>query len=491
MAKVKKEKLPLEELLEQAIVKEEDRPYEVPGNWVWTRLENILEVVMGQSPSGSDTTEDARYTPLIGGAADMGLLYPNAKRYTMKPTKLSKLDDVIVSIRATLGRPIFSDGEYCLGRGVCAIRSNVVGRKLIRYFFLNFENYLYEISTGTTFAQVSKNDIENMPFPLPPIIEQQRIVDVIESLFEKLDTAKELVQNALDSFESRKAAILRKAFSGKLTKRIDSESIEWIFDSIIHVRDELVKNRVIQRPKKIAPIEEEDRNNSFPHEWKLCKLGEIAFVTKLAGFEYTKYIHLREEGDIPVVRAQNVRKGYLDTKNLLYIDEEVSKQLSRSALNRKSILVTFIGAGIGDVCLFNEPQRFHLAPNVAKVEIYNDNEEYILHEYVLYYLISQAGQKQIFKYLKATAQPSLSMETIRNIVVPIPSLSEQKEIVRILENLLENEQRAKELCDTIEKIDLMKKSILAKAFRGELETNNPEEESAVELLKEVLKEKIV
>jgi type I restriction enzyme, S subunit len=79
---------------------------------------------------------------------------------------------------------------------------------------------------------------------------------------------------------------------------------------------------------------------------------------------------------------------------------------------------------------------------------------------------------------------------IGGFIINVPSLNEQKEIVRIIDNLLENEERARELFDVIEKIDLMKKAILARAFRGELENNNPEEESAVELLKEVLKERI-
>jgi type I restriction enzyme, S subunit len=79
---------------------------------------------------------------------------------------------------------------------------------------------------------------------------------------------------------------------------------------------------------------------------------------------------------------------------------------------------------------------------------------------------------------------------IGGFIINVPSLNEQKEIVRILDNLLENEERAKELFDVIEKIDLMKKAILARAFCGELGNNNPEEESAVELLKEVLKERI-
>ena len=207
----------------------------------------------------------------------------------------------------------------------------------------------------------------------------------------------------------------------------------------------------------------------------------------MAGFEYTKYIKLKESGDIPVVRAQNVRKGYLDTTNLLYIDRQTSENLSRSALDKSSILITFIGAGIGDVCVFDKPQRFHLAPNVAKVEPYCDENGTINIKFLLYYLLSPSGQKEIFKSMKAVAQPSLSMETIRDIVIPFTTKEEQDEIVRIVDNLISKEQQAKEAAEAvIEQIDTMKKAILARAFRGELGTNDPSEESALELLKKIL-----
>ena len=96
-------------------VPEEEQPYPIPDNWCWVKLEGISEIIMGQSPVGSDTTDDSSYMPLIGGAADMGIMYPLATRYTKVPTKISKNGDLILCIRATLGKPIFSDGEYCLG----------------------------------------------------------------------------------------------------------------------------------------------------------------------------------------------------------------------------------------------------------------------------------------------------------------------------------------------------------------------------------------
>ena len=171
----------------------------------------------------------------------------------------------------------------------------------------------------------------------------------------------------------------------------------------------------------------------------------------------------------------------------MYIDRQTSENLSRSALVKPSILITFIGAGIGDVCVFNDNQRYHLAPNVAKVEPYCDESGAINIKFLLYYLLSPSGQNEIFKSMKAVAQPSLSMETIRDIVIPFTSREEQDEIVRILDNLLAKEQQAKETAEAVlEQIDTIKKSILSRAFRGELGTNNPTEESAVELLKQVL-----
>lgn len=195
-----------------------EQPYPLPDGWRWVTLNNVAEVIMGQSPSGDETTDDSSYTPLIGGAADMGDLFPLTTRYTKKPTKLSEKDDVIICIRAILGKPIFSDGEYCLGRGVAALRPRLVIKNFLRYALINFEQYFCEKATGSTFSQVSSTTLKNFPVPLPPLDEQQRIVDLLDELFDNLDEAKALAQAVVDGSELRRAAILHKAFSGALTK---------------------------------------------------------------------------------------------------------------------------------------------------------------------------------------------------------------------------------------------------------------------------------
>ena len=196
-------------------IPQDEQPYKLPKGWKWVRLGEVVQVIMGQSPKGEETTKDSCYVGLIGGAADMGEIYPIISRYTMKPTKLSKINDIIISVRATLGRPIFSDGEYCLGRGVAALRSDIIGKKFIKYFINFFEEKLITMARGSTFLQISKNDIEKLPFPLPPLLEQEEIVRRLESLFEKEERAKELC-SLTEKIELMKKAILARAFRGKL-----------------------------------------------------------------------------------------------------------------------------------------------------------------------------------------------------------------------------------------------------------------------------------
>lgn len=129
-------------------VPEAEQPYKIPDNWRWVKLAYPTTIIMGQSPEGDATTNDNSFLPLIGGAADMGELYPNATRYTKQPTKISRADDVILCVRATLGRPIYSDGNYCLGRGVAAIRPVLGTNKFYRYLLICFEQYLIDMLPG-------------------------------------------------------------------------------------------------------------------------------------------------------------------------------------------------------------------------------------------------------------------------------------------------------------------------------------------------------
>lgn len=435
-----------EEKLQQALVPEAEQSYKIPANWCWTRLGNVTNIIMGQSPNGGSITENEKDTPLIGGAADMGEKYPEIKRYTNKPTKISSDEDLIICVRATLGKPIFSDGRYCLGRGVAAIRPLVGSRKLYKYFFLNFEQYLFDNATGTTFAQVNSNILQKMPLALPPLAEQQRIVERIESLFAKLDEAKENLQNVLDGFETRKAAIFHKAFTGELTAN-------W-------------------RKQHGVSME----------SWEERKIENIGSVK--GGKRVPKGLQLTlENTGHPYIKAGNLKQGTVIKNDIMFVPEKVWNIIKNYTVSAGDVYITNVGACIGDCGII--PEEFdgaNLTENAVKITDLLCNNKFLS-----YYLSSNSIQSFIKTLIASATLGKLSIFNIKNIQLNLPTLPEQTEIVRIIDDLLAKEQQAKELAENaLAKIDLIKKSILARAFRGELGTNNLADEPAVELLKRVL-----
>lgn len=434
--KKKQAQLTPEEKLQQALVPEAEQPYKVPTNWCWTKLGKVTNVIMGQSPNGGSITENEKDTPLIGGAADMGEKYPEIKRYTNKPTKISSDEDLIICVRATLGKPIFSDGRYCLGRGVAAIRPLVGSRELYKYFFLNFEQYLFDNATGTTFTQVNSNILQKMPLPLPPLAEQKRIVERIESLFTKLDEAKENLQNVLDSFETRKAAILHKAFTGELTAN-------WRKQHGISM-DSWEEKKLGKIVKNIKDKYEPMLNN------KKC--------IKYIGLEHIE----KNNGIIGFGSSDDVKS----LKTIFELGDILYGKL-RPYLNKHDI-AKFSGICSTDILVYRAEDF-----NTAKFINYFMNTEKFI-----FYTVSNS---------KGINLPRISEKEVSGILVNVPTLSEQSEIVRIIDGLFAKEQQAKELAENVlAKIALIKKAILARAFRGELGTNNPADEPAVELLKRVL-----
>lgn len=400
----------------------EEQPYPLPKGWKWVRLGDVANIIMGQSPAGNDTTNNNSYTPLIGGASDIGLLYPAVTKYTKKPTKLSQPDDIIICIRATLGHPIFSDGVYCLGRGVAAIRSAILNVYFTRFIFINFEHYLYKYATGSTFLQINSIILNRMSIPLPPIDEQQRIVERIESLFAKLDEAKEKSESVVESFEKRKAAILNMVFSGKQTKKWD----------IVKLKDISTLQTGIMK----------------------CKKKYKNTILK------------------PYLRVANVQDGFFNLNEIKNIEVDM-KKVERWTLKKGDVLFTEGGDfdKLGRGAVWEDQIHNCLHQNhIFSIRV-NRN---ILNPYFLSYQTrSKYGKSYFLKCSKQTTNlASINSTQLKNFPVLLPSLPEQQEIVRILDELLAREERIKETAEkTLERIDLMKKAILAKAFRGELRTN--------------------
>ena len=462
--KTKDSNLSLEERLEQALIPNWDEPYRLPPNWCWIKLSALSSIISkGTTPTGGKSayvTEGVHFLRIENINDDGTISHDNIACVTEEMhtgfLKRSILEerDVLVSIAGTLGKTgLVRDIDLPLNtnQAIAFVRLNseTINESYIKSAIDSpvMQKFLLGKTKVTSIPNLTLEIIGDCPIPLAPFNEQQRIVACIESFFAKLDEAKEKAQEVVDGFETRKAAILHKALSGELTAK-------W-------------------REKSGADID----------NWDTKEIGDFSFVTKLAGFEYTKNIapNLVDYG-IPLFKGKNVQKGNLVLEFESFIPKSVSDELPRSKLTKKCLLTPYVGT-IGNIALFDGSFEAHLGSNVGKIEIESDTFE----EYLLYYIRSDYGYKELTKQKKATAQESISIQALREVKVLLPTLAEQHEIVRVLDNLISKEQQIKETAEAvIEQIDKMKKAILARAFRGELGTNDPSEESAVELLKRVL-----
>ena len=164
--------------------------------------------------------------------------------------------------------------------------------------------------------------------------------------------------------------------------------------------------------------------------WQTTKLGEIAFVTKLAGFEYSKYIKYKNHGDIIMIRGLNCKKTHLVLDDIYWIDQEISDLLPRSKLSKGDLVFTYVGT-VGEVAVVDKDNTYHLAPNVAKIEL-NDKQANTPYFYahLLMYL-----REFVLKFAATTTQSALSMERIRKIPLPMPSSSLQREFAAFVEKV--------------------------------------------------------
>jgi type I restriction enzyme S subunit len=495
MAKAIKQDYNAEELLEQALVPEDKQPYKVPENWVWTRINTICNFERGITfPASAKIDEMAdglipclRTANIQTQLVTDDLIYVDRSYIKNNLNKIVRLDDIIMSSansRELVGKTSyvdFVDVEMTFGGFVLTIRAKKILSKylfnMLRLEFLS-GNFMGESTQTTNIANINTTILGNYAFPLAPLDEQQRIVDRIESLFVKLDQAKELAQNALVTFENRKSRITGMAIKGDLTQRWRANN------NRLNAEEEL---NVIKIGKKYKYDINETVEFEIPNTWCWVRLGDL--IELLADYHANGSYEVLKENvellDIPdyacMIRTTNFEKNNFNSL-MKYISKHAYEFMSKSKLYGDEILINKIG-NAGSVYLMPRINRpASLAMNLFMLRL----SEKVLPKYIYYHLTTVFSENDISQFVRGVTTKSIDKKSINSIKIALPPLKEQKEIVRILDRLLEKEQKAKELCDVIEKFDLMKKAILSRAFRGELGTNDPGDESAVELLKSCL-----
>ena len=214
--------------------------------------------------------------------------------------------------------------------------------------------------------------------------------------------------------------------------------------------------------QKMLPKEGESipeiRFPGFTDPWERRKLGDIADVTKLAGFEFTEHVVYSDVGSIIALRGLNIKNGQLILDDVKYIDRSNFSKLNRSKLYIDDIMFTYVGT-VGEVAIIKENDRFYLAPNVSRIRVQSDDSP----KFISHYMRTDSFYKRIIYPLIATSsQPALSMENIRKFEVCLPIKREEQdrlsEYFDSLYNLISLHQRK---CDELKEL---KKGLLQQMF---------------------------
>lgn len=463
----KKTALTIEERLQQALVPVEEQPYEVPENWVWVRLGEVVDVLNGDRgknyPAKSTLSKEG--IPFISAAnlcdnivVEDDLLCMSEEQYSKLSAGKLMLNDIVLCIRGSLGK----HGKFPFKKGAIAsslviLRSKDRGRLTDGYVmqYLDVPLFYDEIKkydNGTAQPNLAAKNLELFSFPLPPLSEQQRIVERIEELFAKIDEAKERLQEAADSFAVRKAAILHKAFTGELTQQWRRE------------------------------------NGVSDESWEEKKLNEICITRAGYAFNSKEF----SSNGYQIIRMGNLYGGkLLLDRSPVFIDEKIldEKIIEKSIIQKGDILITLTGTkykrDYGYAVLVTITGKMLLNQRILSLRPKTDNADFIC------YCLQTKEFRDVFfsNETGGVNQGNVSSKFVENISIKCPTLSEQHEIVRLINDLLARERSAQQAAEqALASIDLMKKSILARAFRGELGTNKASEASALELLRQVLAE---
>ncbi|MFJ7407597.1 MULTISPECIES: restriction endonuclease subunit S [unclassified Lysinibacillus] len=490
MMSKKRKSQTLEELLEEAIISEDEVPYDIPENWAWVKLGEVVKINPPKPKLNYDDNLYCSFLPMNMVNAEKGSISELKEKSFHKVKKgytyFEEGDILFAKITPCMenGNTVIAEGLLSgFGFGstefyVLKPSKGILGKYL--YYLVRSKSFRYEakqVMSGAVGQQrVPKSFLEKYPFALPPLNEQEKIVSRLDELYSKIEKAQRLIEEARQSSELRRAGIIQKAFSGELTKKWRLENKN------SHVRH-IVKRLKELYPKKTFEIIEGAYN--IPDSWRYIKLGDILEVNP----KKEKIVNVKDEDKVSFVPMSAVsdltgtiegmeykeygmvKKGYTYFKGRDILFAKITPCMENGKITIASNLINGFGFGSTEFHVLRTPECV--------------NERYV------YYLLRSnkfRGEAQA-QMTGSVGQQRVPKSFLENYSFPLPPKEEQDVIVSILDNIRENEDVNEKILNMNDDIEILKQSIFSKGFKGKLGTCDLTDEPAIELLRSVLQEK--
>jgi len=387
-------------------------------HWQTKKLGDVCDVITGQSPEGNFYNKTGKGLPFYQGKKEFTEKYlGEPTTWTTKITKEANEGDVLISVRAPVGPVNFATNKICIGRGLSSIRS---GKEIDKDFLFNFlQMFESEIvgNAGAVFSSINKTQIENIEIPLPSLAEQKRIVKKLDEVFEKVATAKENAEKNLRN--SRE-----------------------LFESYLQ--------SVFAKPG---------------NDWEERKFGEIILEVRTGPFGSALHKSDYIENGIPVVNPQDIVDGKIVSAGKTSVSKQTRKRLSQYILEEKDIVLARRGE-MGRCALVTKKEAGWLCGTGSLlIRLKSEADE----RFVLLVLQSVWIKKELETEAIGTTMSNLNQGIIKALKISMPLLSEQETIVKKLDALsVETKKLEKIYAQKLADLEELKKSVLKKAFAGEL-----------------------
>lgn len=462
-------------------IKPEETSFDIPTTWCWVRLGAITQVLMGQSPPGDTYNKTGEGIPLINGPVEFtegpfGKTVVN--QYTTAPTNICEEGDLLLCVRgSTTGRTNIAGFRACIGRGVAAIRP-FFADQYVRLFIWRIRSSIIAMGRGIAFPSVSRQQIEELHVPLPPLAEQHRIVakvDELMGLCDRLEAAQTERENRRyglatatlhhltngedrgtfhgraqfyldhlaqltarpEQVEALRQSILDLAVRGKLVPQNSSEEpAAELLKRIAAEKALLIKERRIRQQRVLPNIGESDEPFNIPASWEWCRLGDICFVITDGAHHTPQY----QDTGVPFLSVKDVSGGTIDFSNTRHISESAHRELcKRCNPEFGDILLTKVGT-TGIAVTVDEEKEFSIFVSLALLKFSHEN----LDRHFLRLLINSPFVKQqSADNTQGIGNKNLVLRLINLFSIPIPPLAEQRRIVAKVNDLMG-------LCDRLE-----------------------------------------
>lgn len=481
----------------------------LPSSWFMATVGEIFDVVGGGTPSTETPEFWDGNTPWITSADIEGVRQINVRKYVSdrgiaeSTTNKVPSKTLLVVTRVGLGKVAISDAPLCFSQDLQGLIQSP--ELIVPEYALHLLSYQLQFlkfaGQGTTISGVTKKQLKDLAFPLPPTTEQHRIVAKIEELFSELDQGVASLKTAREQFKVYRQSLLKNAFEGKLTAtwraehRDQLETAAALQQRIAHEREARYQQQLTdwqtqgkpgpkpKPPKPLPPLTAEELAElpELPEGWGWAYLASV--TTVLSGYAF-KSADFETEG-VPVIKIANVGYSQFVIKDQEFLATSFLKTYSPFTVRAGDFLIALtrpITNNQTKVCRYPADGK----PALLNQRVAALKEVEVGEEYFFSFLNTSIFKEFIRSKFSETLQPNLSPKDLEIAPFPVCSVAEQCEIVQELESKLsEADQLDQTLATALQQADALRQSILKKAFCGQLVKQDKNDEPATVLLERI------